>query len=55
MTTRAREGAEAFTAAIGGLSRLEASAACKQLWESDVFCRPLPRSQLGSKKIRRRS
>ena len=52
---RAREGAQGFTAAISGLSRGEASAACKHLWERDVFCRPLLRSQLASEKVRRRA
>jgi D-alanyl-D-alanine carboxypeptidase len=52
---RPREGAQGFTAAIGGLSRPQASAACKQLWESDVFCRPLLRSQLANEKARRRT
>jgi hypothetical protein len=52
---RTREGAQGFTAAIGGFSRPEASAACKQLWESDVFCRPLLRAQLASEKTRRRT
>jgi D-alanyl-D-alanine carboxypeptidase len=52
---RAREGAQGFTAALSGLSRPQASAACKQLWESDVFCRPLLRSQLASEKTRRRT
>lgn len=52
---RAREGARAWTAAIGGLTRPQASSACKQLWENDVFCRPLQRSQLASEKVRRRS
>lgn len=54
VAARAREGAEGFTAAISGLSRGEAGVACKQLWERDVFCRPLLRSQLASEKIRRR-
>lgn len=52
---RSREGVQAWTAAIGGLSRPAASGACKQLWESDVFCRPLLRSQLANEKVRRRS
>lgn len=54
VAARTREGAKGFTAAIGGLSRAEASAACKQLWERDVFCRPLLRSQLANEKVRRR-
>ena len=53
VATRAREDAQGFTAAIAGLSRPQASAACKQLWESDVFCRPMLRSQLASEKVRR--
>ncbi len=53
VTPREREGARGWTAAIGGLSRPEASAACKQLWEEDVFCRPLLRTQLASEKVRR--
>jgi D-alanyl-D-alanine carboxypeptidase len=55
VAARAREGAQGFTAAIGGLSRPQASAACKQLWEDDVFCRPLLRSQLANEKVRRRT
>lgn len=52
---RIREDARGFTAAIGGLSRPEASLACKRLWEKDVFCRPLPQRQLASEKARRRA
>jgi hypothetical protein len=55
VTLRAREGARGYTAAIGGLTRPQASAACKQLWESDVFCRPLLRTQLASEKTRRKT
>ncbi len=55
VTPRAREGAQAWTAAIAGLSRPQASNACKQLWENDVFCRPLQRRQLMSEKVRRRT
>lgn len=52
---RAREGAQGYTAAIGGLTRPAATTACKQLWENDVFCRPLLRSLLASEKARRRT
>ena len=55
VTQRAREGARGYTAAIGGLTRPQASTACKQLWESDVFCRPLLRTQLASEKTRRKT
>lgn len=55
VAARAREDARGFTAALAGLSRRDASAACKQLWEHDVFCRPLLKSQLGSEKVRRRT
>ncbi len=52
---RNRDDARGFTAAISGLSRPEASSACKQLWEKDVFCRPLLQRQLSSEKARRRT
>lgn len=55
VTPREREGARAWTAALGPLSRAQATGACKQLWESDLFCRPLPRALLASEKVRRRS
>jgi len=55
VTRRARGGASAWTAALAGLDRARAGAACRKLWEQDVFCRPLPRPMLASEKARRRT